>query len=141
MRPPSVLVALLVELEEPVLPLRSAMVLSTKEEMTDCADSPLVADVVPEECEVLPDRALTRPWNAEVRLEVTLLEAPELPSRLPSNSLLPDSVTRRVSAATVAATFAVELEAFFVDAAAGEVAVVAIFAAEAGLDRLDCADA
>ena len=36
---------------------------------------------------------------------MTLLEAPELPSRLPSNSLSPDSVARLVSAA---AAFAAE---------------------------------
>ena len=36
---------------------------------------------------------------------MTLLEAPELPSRLPSNSLLVDSVARLVSAATVEAVF------------------------------------
>jgi hypothetical protein len=40
---------------------------------------------------------------------VTLLEAPEPPSRLPSNSLLADSVARLVSAATVEAVLAVEL--------------------------------
>ena len=40
---------------------------------------------------------------------MTLLEAPEPPSRLPSNSLLADSVARLVSAAIVEAVFAVEL--------------------------------
>jgi len=40
---------------------------------------------------------------------VTLLEAPEPPSRLPSNSLLADSLARLVSAATVEAVLAVEL--------------------------------
>jgi hypothetical protein len=40
---------------------------------------------------------------------VTLLEAPEPPSRLPSNSLLADSVARLASAATVEAVFAVKL--------------------------------
>jgi hypothetical protein len=58
---PSVLVALLVELE---LPLRSAIELSMNDEMTDCADWALVedvaADVVPEELEVLPDKELIR---------------------------------------------------------------------------------
>jgi hypothetical protein len=39
-------------------------------------------------------------------MEVTLLEAPEAPSRLPSSSLSADSVARLVSAATVEATFA-----------------------------------
>ena len=37
---------------------------------------------------------------------MTLLEAPEAPSRLPSSSLSADSVARLVSAATVEATFA-----------------------------------
>jgi hypothetical protein len=41
---------------------------------------------------------------------VTLLEAPEPPSRLVSNSLSPDSVARLVSATTVEATLAVEIE-------------------------------
>jgi hypothetical protein len=41
---------------------------------------------------------------------VTLLEAPEPPSRLVSNSLSPDSVARLVSAATVEVTLAVEVE-------------------------------
>ena len=40
---------------------------------------------------------------------MTLLEAPEPPSRLPSNSLLADSLARLVSAATVEAVLAVEL--------------------------------
>jgi hypothetical protein len=40
---------------------------------------------------------------------VTLLEAPEPPSRLPSNWLLADSVARLVSAATVEAVFAFKL--------------------------------
>jgi hypothetical protein len=40
---------------------------------------------------------------------VTLLEAPEPPSRLPSISLLADSVARLVSAATVEAVLAVKL--------------------------------
>jgi hypothetical protein len=47
-------------------------------ERAACADSALVEDVVPdvvpEELEVLSVRALIRLWNAEVRLEVTLLE-------------------------------------------------------------------
>jgi hypothetical protein len=41
---------------------------------------------------------------------VTLLEAPEPPSRPVSNSLSPDSVARLVSAATVEVTLAVEVE-------------------------------
>jgi len=52
---------------------------------------------------------------------VTLLEAPEPPPRLPSNSLLADSVARLVSAATVeamlAAGLAVELEVLLEPAA------------------------
>jgi hypothetical protein len=52
---------------------------------------------------------------------VTLLEAPEPPPRLPSNSLLVDSVARLVSAATVeamlAAGLAVELEVLLEPAA------------------------
>jgi hypothetical protein len=110
---PSALVELLEELE--VEPPRSAIELSMKDEMIDWADSALVEDdvpdVVPEELEVLelPARALIRLWNTELRLEVTLLEAPEPPSRLPSNSLLADSVARLVSAATVEISLAVEL--------------------------------
>ena len=54
---------------------------------------------------------------------MTLLEAPALPSRLPSNWLLADSVARLVSAATVeallAVELAVELEMLLVLAAAG----------------------
>ena len=41
---------------------------------------------------------------------MTLLEAPEPPSRPVSNSLSPDSVARLVSAATVEVTLAVEVE-------------------------------
>ena len=44
---------------------------------------------------------------------MTLLEAPEPPSRLPSNSLSPDSVARLVSATTIEATLAVELAVEF----------------------------
>ena len=40
---------------------------------------------------------------------MTLLEAPKPPSRLPSNSLLADSLARLVSAANVEAVLAVEL--------------------------------
>lgn len=106
---PSALLELLeaVELE---LPLRPAIWLSTKDEIIDCADSALVAEVVlgvaPEELEVPPVSALIKLWNAEVRLEVTLLEAPEPPPRLPSNSLLSDSIARLVSAATAEAVLA-----------------------------------
>lgn len=60
---PSALVELLEELEL-VLPLRSAIELSTNDEIIDCADSALVEDavpdVVPEEFEVLPVKALIR---------------------------------------------------------------------------------
>lgn len=63
MMPPSALVELLGELEL-ALPLRSAIELSTNDEIIDCADSALVEDVVPdvvpEEFEELPVRALMR---------------------------------------------------------------------------------
>ena len=63
---------------------------------------------------MLPVRALIRLWNTELRLEVTLLEAPDPASRLPSNWLSADSLARLVSAATVetmlAVAPAVELE-------------------------------
>jgi hypothetical protein len=80
---------------------------------------------------------------------VTLLEAPEPPSRLPSNSLLADSVARLVSAATVeamlAVELAVELEVLPVLAAVpAGVAAATVFFAEAALDalkRLDTAAA
>ena len=78
---------------------------------------------------------------------MTLLEAPEPPSRLLSNSLSPDSVARLVSAATVEATLAVEpaVELDVLPAPArAEVAAAAVFAAEAALDalkRLDRAEA
>jgi hypothetical protein len=66
---------------------------------------------------------------------VTLLEAPEPPPRLPSNSLLADSVARLVSAATVeamlAAGLAVELEVLF-----GPAAVLAGVAAAAAATLL-----
>jgi len=110
---PSALVELLEELALE-LALRSSIELSMNDEIIDCADAALVGDVVPdvvleELAPPLPVRALIKLWNAELRLEVTLLEAPEPPSRLPSNSLSPDSVIRLVSAATVDATVAVEL--------------------------------
>ena len=63
---PSALVGLPVEFEELELelPLRSAMELSMKEEITDCAESALVEDVVPdvvpEELEVPPVRAVIK---------------------------------------------------------------------------------
>jgi hypothetical protein len=72
---------------------------------------------------------------------VTLLEAPEPPSRVLSNSLLLDSVARLVSAAideaTLAVELAVELEVLLVVAAIpAELAAVTVFAAEAVLDAL-----
>jgi len=72
---------------------------------------------------------------------VTLLEAPEPPSRLPSNSLSPDSVARLVSAATIEATLAVEPavepEVLLVLAVVlAAVAAAAVLAAEAALDAL-----
>ncbi len=72
---------------------------------------------------------------------MTLLEAPEPPSRLPSNSLLPDSITRLVSAATVEPTPAVELAVEFevllvLVAVPAGVAAATVFAAEAALDAL-----
>jgi hypothetical protein len=72
---------------------------------------------------------------------VTLLEAPEPPSRLLSNSLSLDSVARLVSAAIDEATLAVELAVEFevllaVAAMPAEPAVVTVFAAEAALDAL-----
>jgi hypothetical protein len=72
---------------------------------------------------------------------VTLLEAPEPPSRLLSSSLLLDSVARLVSAAideaVLAVELAVELEVPPVAAAMpAELAAVAVFAAEAALDAL-----
>jgi hypothetical protein len=58
---PSALLEVLVELE---LPPRSAIELSTNEEMIDCADAALVGDAVPdvapEALEVLAVRALIR---------------------------------------------------------------------------------
>ena len=63
MMPPSALVELLEGLE-PELPPRSAIELSMNDEIIDCADSALVADVapdvVPEELEGPPVRALSR---------------------------------------------------------------------------------
>jgi hypothetical protein len=60
---PSTLVELLEGLELE-LPLRSAIELSMNDEIIDCADSALVADVapdvVPEELAVLPVRALSK---------------------------------------------------------------------------------
>lgn len=70
---------------------------------------------------------------------MTLSGAPERPSRLPSNSLSPDSVARLVSAATVEVTLtaelAVKLEVPLVLAVVlAEVAATAEFSAEAALD-------
>ena len=80
---------------------------------------------------------------------MTLLEAPGPPFRLPSNSLLADSVARLISAATVEATPdvspAVELEVLLALAPVpAAVAAAALFCAEAALDalkRLDSAEA
>ena len=75
---------LLEVLEVLEVPARFAIELSTKEEMIDCADAALVEDVVPdvapEALEVPAVRALIRFWNAVLKLEVTLLEAPEPPA-------------------------------------------------------------
>jgi hypothetical protein len=78
---------------------------------------------------------------------VTLLDAPEAPFRLLSNSLSFDSVARLVNAATVEATFAVwlaaELEGLLAPAVVA-VAAATVFCAEAALDalkRLDRAEA
>jgi hypothetical protein len=109
---PSELLEVLEELE---LPPRFAIELSTNDEMIDCADAALVDDVVPdavpEELEALAVRALIMFWNAVLRLEATLLEAPEPPSMLPSNALLLEAVARLVSAAAVEAAVGVELAA------------------------------
>jgi hypothetical protein len=72
---------------------------------------------------------------------VTLSEGPELPSRLLSNSLSPDSVARLVSAATVEVALDAELAfdiAFvaLVSAAAAAAAVLFADAALAALRRL-----
>ena len=60
---PSALVGLLEVLEADSPPI-SAMELSTNDEMIDCTDSALIGeavpDVVPDELEVLPVRALSR---------------------------------------------------------------------------------
>jgi hypothetical protein len=72
---------------------------------------------------------------------VTLSEAPELPSRLLSNWLSPDSVARLVSAATVEAALDAELAVdtalvALVSAAAAAAAVLFADAALAALRRL-----
>jgi hypothetical protein len=72
---------------------------------------------------------------------VTLLEAPEPPSTLPSNSLLTDSAARLVSAATVEATLAVKPAVELVvplalAAVLAEAAAATVFSAEAALDAL-----
>ncbi len=116
---------LLEVLEVLELPPRSAIALSMNEETIDSADAALVEDVVPdvpEELEVLAVRAPIRFWNAVLRLEATLLEAPEPPSMPPSNWLSLDAIARLVRAAAVEATveaeeLAAELEAPLVLAA------------------------
>jgi len=106
---PSGLLEVLVELE---LPPRFAIELSTNEEMIDCADAALVGDVVPdvapEALEVPAVRALIRFWNAVLKLEVTLLDAPEPPPMLPSNSLFVEAIARLLSAAAVEAAVGVD---------------------------------
>lgn len=71
-------------------------------------------------------------------MEVTLLGAPEPPSRLPSSSLSVDSVARLVSAAMVEATFAAEpavgpAALLPVGGALPDVGAPAVLAAEAAL--------
>jgi hypothetical protein len=56
---PMALVGLL-EVLEPEVPPRSAIELSMNEEMIDCAEAALVADVVPDALDALPVRALSR---------------------------------------------------------------------------------
>jgi hypothetical protein len=73
---------------------------------------------------------------------VTLLEAPEPPARLPSNSLSPESIARLVSAATVEATLAVELavepEVLPVRAAVpAALAAATVLAVEAAVEALN----
>jgi hypothetical protein len=65
---------------------------------------------VPEEDldELLVASELARCWNARVNADVTVEGAPELPSRIPSNSLVPDAVARLVRAAIVAAAVGFE---------------------------------
>ncbi len=145
---PSAFAELLVELVEfelEVLP-RSAIELSMNDEMIDCTDSSLVddfvPDVVPEELGVPAVSDVIKLWNADVRLDVTLLDALEPPFNPASNSLLPDSVAKVVSAATVEATLAVELAATLAVLLAplAEDAAAAVFCAEAApvaLNRLD----
>ena len=94
------------------LPPRLASELSTNEEMIDCALG-VVADEVepelaPDAAAPLPSSVASRFWKAELRLEVTLLVAPEPASRLPSSWLSTESVARLVRAATVAATLEAE---------------------------------
>ena len=62
----------------------------------------------PEALEVPAVRALIRLWNAVLKLEVTLLEAPEPPPMLPSNSLFVEAIARLASAAAVDAAVGVE---------------------------------
>ena len=112
---PSGLLEVLDVLEELELAPRSAIELSMNEEMIDCAEAALVEEVapdaVPAELEVPAVRALMRFWNAVLRLEVTLLEAPDPPSMLPSSWLFADAIARLASAAAADAGLAVELAA------------------------------
>ena len=112
---PSGLLEVLDVLEELGLAPRSAIELSMNEEMIDCAEAALVEEVAPDavpvELEVPAVRALMRFWNAVLRLEVTLLEAPDPPSMLPSSWLFADAIARLASAAAADAGLAVELAA------------------------------
>jgi len=112
---PSGLLEVLDVLEELELAPRSAIELSMNEEMIDCAEAALVEEVAPDavpvELEVPAVRALMRFWNAVLRLEVTLLEAPDPPSMLPSSWLFADAIARLASAAAADAGLAVELAA------------------------------
>ena len=110
----------LVELVDEVAlapPLSSAIELSMNDEMMDCGDWALVEvvelEAVPAELDVVPAKEEIKFWNADVRVDVILPEALEPPYKLVSNSLLPDSVARLVSAATVDATLEGELAADF----------------------------
>ena len=68
----------------------------------------MAPEVAPEALEVPAVRALIRFWNAVLKLEVTLLEAPEPPPMLPSNSLFVEAIARLASAAAVDAAVGVE---------------------------------
>jgi hypothetical protein len=140
---PSALLEVVEELEELELPLRSEIELSMNDEMSDCAaaalDEDVLPDVEPEALEVPAVRALIRFWKAVVRLEATLLEAPEPASMFPSSSLLVEAIARLVSAAAVDAAVAVEFaaEPEAPLALAAEVAAATVFCADAALEALN----